>query len=622
MKPAPWWLTWLLVAGLASLFLGERIFGDVVLARSIFSGVGTLCVIAATAWRARTWFRAEGDVRRIERIFLLAYGGCLLALILYAISSEDGMRLLGIEFETRSAERRYQGAFLVLWSILLTVSLLPALGALWAVGVQRLAEGAAPSVEAVRVAETAASGLNVGLAVCLLMLVGYIASAKDESLDLSYFKTSSPGSATFEMVRSGAEPLEVALFFPDVNEVKDEVVRYFRQLEEDGGSLRIVEYDRMASPQVARDYSVTSDGTVVFTRGDQSERLTLPTDLRNARARLRTFDGEVQSSLMRLLRERRVAYFTTGHGELNDPGSSTTREEGPLTGLDALRELLELLNYQVQNLGLGQGLGDEIPADAGLLLIVGPERPFLDEELEAVAGYLDEGGRVFLTLDPETDFVLGPLESRLGIHYRATPLADDQQHLRQRGNVSDRRLIITDRFSAHASVTTLSRSRGGSGILLVGAGYLEAADSSDAGADFVVRSLPSTFADVNENFALDDDESRATYNLVAAVERDRGEDERPTRALVFADSEMFSDAVLVSLGLNAALAADGVRWLGDDEAFAGETTSEEDVRIVHTRAEDVAWFYSIIFGAPALVLLGGLTLVFLRRGRSQRREAS
>ncbi len=626
VRSAPWWLTALLAAGLFALFLGERIFGDTIIARAVLSGVGSLCVVGATAWRALSWTRAEGEVRRIEGIFLLSYVGCVIALILYALSSEEGMRLFGIHFDSAQAERRYERGFLVLWSILLTVSLLPALGAQWAVGLQRHAQGAGPSVEALRVTETATSALTVALAGAFLMLVGYIASEEDKTLDLSYFKTSSPGSATQEMARSMAEPLEVALFFPEINEVKDEVIRYFRQLEAAGGRLQLVEYDRLASPEIARELSAREDGTVVLRRGEQTERLVLPAELRSARGRLRTFDREVQSALMRILRERRVAYLTTGHGELNDPSSAEAPTEGPLNSVDALRGLLQLLNYQVEDLGLGQGLGNEIPGDAGLVLVLGPERPFLQEELGAVDQYLERGGRLLLALDPDTEFELGPLEDRLGVRYQAVSLADDQQHLRQRGNLSDRLLIITDRFSAHASVTTLSRSQGGSGILLVGAGHLEATEEAgeeEAGDEpnFVVRSLPSTFADRNGNFTFDDDETRSSYNLVAAVEEEREDEGRPTRALVFADSETFSDGVLVSLGLNAALVADGVRWLGGDEAFAGETTSEEDVPIVHTRAEDVAWFYSIIFGAPAIVLFGGLALVFVRRSRSRRGAA-
>ena len=40
---------------------------------------------------------------------------------------------------------------------------------------------------------------------------------------------------------------------------------------------------------------------------------------------------------------------------------------------------------------------------------------------------------------------------------------------------------------------------------------------------------------------------------------------------------------------------------------------EEDVRIAHTRQEDVVWFYSTIFGVPLLVLGAGILYNHLRR---------
>ena len=83
------------------------------------------------------------------------------------------------------------------------------------------------------------------------------------------------------------------------------------------------------------------------------------------------------------------------------------------------------------------------------------------------------------------------------------------------------------------------------------------------------------------------------------------------------DAGMFTDGVISSIALNAALFYDGIRWLGGDEAFGGEITSEEDIPIVHTRAQDVALFYLTILGAPLLILAAGtVTVVRRRSGRT------
>jgi hypothetical protein len=324
-----------------------------------------------------------------------------------------------------------------------------------------------------------------------------------------------------------------------------------------------------------------------------------------------------------------VAYLTIGHGELNDPSEQLVTDlpgSNQLRGTQVLREILSRLNYRVENFGVRQGLGSEVPDNAGIVLVLGPQRAFLEEELDALDRYAASGGALLLALDPASEFRLGPLEDRLSITYNRAVLANERQYLRRRGDVSDRQYLVTDRFSAHESITTLSRTRVGAGILLAGAGHLEPKASEpvrNVQRTFVIRTLPSTFADLNGNFEFDRaTERRNAFNVVAAVEADGPPSTpdqeaetgaRAMRALVYADAEMFSDAVLTAIGLNAAMVADGIRWLGGEESLGGDVESEEDVRIVHTNAEDVAWFYSTIIGAPLLVLAVGFASVFRRR---------
>ena len=78
------------------------------------------------------------------------------------------------------------------------------------------------------------------------------------------------------------------------------------------------------------------------------------------------------------------------------------------------------------------------------------------------------------------------------------------------------------------------------------------------------------------------------------------------RAFVLSDADALSDLVLANVPGNQFLFVDAVRWLGGEESWSGQQTTEEDVRIEHTKKEDQIWFYSTIFGMPALVLGAGL----------------
>jgi hypothetical protein len=609
-----------MVGGLAAVYAGERIVPGVTIARAILSGGGVLLVLGATVWRFLSWRSTSGEVASAERLFFVAYAGCALSLLLFFLAG-DATDWLGVEFGEPESASRFHTAAAVIACIVLAASLVPAIAAQWAAPPGGTDAGTG-AVDRLRTAQLAHAGLTIGLAGAFLFLAVYVASARDKTVDLSYFRTASPGSAAQQIVQSLPGGLKVLLFFPPANEVMDQVLGYFRALDGAADNVEIEQHDRLASPEIAEEYNVIQDGTVIFAIGDRSERLTLPTRLAEARAQLRKLDSDVQQLLMRVAREERTIYLTVGHGELNDPTSTGPLEEAPFRSITALRNLFRLLNYRVQDLGIQGGLGNEVPGDAAVVLVLGPQRPFLEPELQALDRYLARGGSVLLAIEPDGEFQLGPLRARLGVEYRNTMLADDQQHLRQRGNISDRRLIVTDRFTSHASVTTLGQAGVGAGMLLMGAGHLEAIDGG-SNPTFVVRSLPSTFADLDHDFEFDQGtEERKAYPVVAAVESDSAAGVQGMRAIVVADAELFSDAVVSSLGLNAALAADAVRWLGREEELAGETTTEEDIPIVHTRTEDVAWFYSTILGAPSLMLVLGLVSVRRRRRRTTNVETA
>jgi hypothetical protein len=297
--------------------------------------------------------------------------------------------------------------------------------------------------------------------------------------------------------------------------------------------------------------------------------------------------------------------------------------------------------------------------------VLGPKDPFSPEEVAALKRYTERGGSILLALDPEALTAVptgdaptssagltvptpsasnenaatpapnseitavsahvaqlnkggvGPdlnaLASLLGLAVEPTILANDSGNIvRFAGNKSDLSRIVSNRFSSHASVSTLSRHS--AWVVLFGAGSLKKLDENDKGIDFALRSTTTTFADENGNFAFDSNEQRKSYDIAAAVSR-KGEGANKTerRGFVVADADLFSDTVLMSATTNRFLLLDAIRWLGGDESLAGEVSSEEDVRIEHTKDKDVFWFYLTILGVPALVL--GLGLYVSRKAK-------
>jgi len=341
MKSAPPWLSIGYLAGLVLIFFGERAFNHLEGTATIISIIGAAMVVGTTVWRGLAYLAASSDRRRIELITLLCYMGGVLALILYFFTTETGMDALGISEEGAG---KFKTAATVLWAITLSLSLIP-LGFIEATqgfGRER-ATGERAAVDSFRVREMATSGLTIALALAFLMVTCNVASERDIRKDYNYFKTTSPGTAVSNTVANGiTDQLTVLVFFSELNEVGNEVMAYFKELDSRvGGKLDIQRVDHLMSPALAKENKVSKEGTIVLRREDKSENIRLTTEIDKARkSELRELDGKVEKALLKVLRKKKIAYISIGHGELNDPEST-----GPLgfdPGLKATRAKISI----------------------------------------------------------------------------------------------------------------------------------------------------------------------------------------------------------------------------------------------------------------------------------------
>jgi hypothetical protein len=655
---APAWLVPAYLGGLALLYLSERVVVTEDKLRLAFSLIGVALVVVATGLRFAPQYRGRGDRASIQRLlgYLSLVG--LAGIAVYFATTPWGQGLLGIADLEAKTRENVGSLLLITWVTLIAASAIP----------MSFAEAAllpmrnSPHIEARRVKAAAASGLALSLAAAYCSLFVYAASQTKAQADYSYFKTSEPGSSTRKMVESFTEPLKITAFFPDVSDVRGEVSTYLTELTKGVPNVELSVIDRYLEPKLAKDLKVFSDGTIVFAKGDTTRTLTVGSDMAAARPKLKTLDRDVQEQLYKLLRSRRLAYLTVGHGEMN---GATDADKAKGRSAEILQEILRSQNYQIRTLGLAQGLGREVPGDAEIVFILGPTEPFAPEELASLQRFADGGGHLFMALDAdsvtnEVPVVTGQTEQAAvqqgepvagaappaakpsvaesglsdlakvaGLSYSPVLLANDSNHVRRRANNSDRTLLVSNRFSSHASVSTLSRNASRAAIIFARTGSLTPVGDPGAKVDMALRAMAGTFGDVNQNYEFDKDEKKDTYNLVAAVSKPLGpapasepkpdaekQGEAPAkemRAFVLADADSMSDLLMSNFGPNRLLLMDAIRWLGGEDSFAGEVNDEEDVRIEHSKQKDLVWFYSTIVGMPLLVLGAGLT--FSRRAR-------
>ncbi len=645
-----WWsVAW--VGAMALLFVGERIVGAGNL--RALSVVGGLVLVLATAMRfvraAQAGSARDGashDVVKVERALGFLYLLSCFALLLYFAQSDVVGAWRGTPLEHDWP--RLAVLLAAVWPALWLTAALPIL----LVELAYAAVARAPLVEFGRIQDALMSGLGLAGALVFAFAISYVASVRDHKVDLSYFRTARPGEATRKLVASLDQPVEVALFFPPANEVADEVKTYFDDLAPLSKYLEIHVYDHAIEPLKAKELGVSGNGTVALRRGTRKELLSVGLELESARSQLASLDKELQKRLLQVARPTRTVYMTSGHGErTTEPVNDTDKR----ATVHDLRELMTGQGYAVRMLGAAEGLASEVPKDASVVMIVGPVKPFLPEEVAALDRYLERGGRLFMALDPPSANVAsGPdapasadestwkaLLAPLGLRYLPTTLANDQIYLSRTHQPSDRINIATGSYSSHASVTTLSHLGMRAPLILPGAGAIEEINAKarpvGTGVDFPVRAQVATFNDLNGNFSFDPPtEQRKGWQLGAAILRKRPKDwpkpspdatptllgnEGEMRTLVVSSSGALSDGFLAPG--NVYYIIDGIKWLLGDEALAGEVISEVDAPMAHTRKQDVWWFYSTIFLMPLLVLgAGALGTRRRRRTVSPQKESA
>jgi hypothetical protein len=483
-----------------------------------------------------------------------------------------------------------------------------------------------------RVARTSVSWMLIGMLLCILGAVNYSTAKRDRTFDLSYLKSTEPGTSSVNMVKSLTDKMEVILFFPSDNEVLPFVEKYVRQLAAQSPQVEVSVIDVDLNPAAAERHKVSRNGIIMLGKGEQQrERIEVKMTLRAARDTLRKLDGEFQKAFLKINASKKVAYFTRGHGEM------TWSAEDP-AGFRSLRfveRLMRAQQYTVKNFGVSDGSANEVPDDATLVVIAGPTGPFMKEEVEALKRFTQRGGKLLVLLDvssgeldtaafieKKSDPLVDWLDS-VGIEFKPDVLANDRNFVSVRKAAADKWFLFSNIFTSHESVANLAKNEERVPVLLFQSGYLVVNKKDPWKTNETIRVLKDTFVDLNRNYQFDEaNERRETYVVGAAATFDTGNKNGDlpieSKVLVLADATAMSDGIIASgVPGNQVLIADGLRWLVDETKYSGETVSEEDVKIRHTKKEDGLLFYGTIFGMPALILIAGFVATRRRKGEAR-----
>jgi ABC-type uncharacterized transport system involved in gliding motility auxiliary subunit len=144
--------------------------------------------------------------------------------------------------------------------------------------------------------------------------------------------------------------------------------------------IKLTYIDPFKNPAITKQYGVTSEGTIVIESGNNETKVNKHTE------------ENLTNGIIKVIKdEEKFVYFLEGHGEKN-----ISLEEKD--GYSQVKNSLEKNGFTIKTLLL-LGMG-KVPDEADLLIINGPAKPLVPEELELLRKWLGQGGSLFVLLDP------------------------------------------------------------------------------------------------------------------------------------------------------------------------------------------------------------------------------
>jgi ABC-type uncharacterized transport system involved in gliding motility auxiliary subunit len=455
---------------------------------------------------------------------------------------------------------------------------------------------------------------SAAVVLAILVALNYLASRHNKRWDVTAAQQFTLSDQTRKILQGLQKPVNIKVFAQP-----DDFERFRDRLDEyQYASKQVnVEYiDAVKSPSRANQYQVQQLGTVVFEYDGRTERVTSESE------------QELTNGLIKVVQgKQHKIYFVQGHGEKGTQGSDRD-------GYSQIASSLGSENYTVDQLVLAQQ--KEIPADASLLIVAGPQTDFFPPEIEMLKRYLARGGKVMFMLDPpdkagEQDVTniiallkdwaidvgnnvvvdVSGMGQLLGTGPEVPVAAKYQTH------------AITDRFNL-LTAYRLARS-------------VSPAAGSTSGkfAQTLVETSPASWAETDIKTLntsgqvardLDKGDKAGPVSLAVAVsspvaeapapaDGDKTDDtQKPeTRIVVFGDSDFASNSGLGIQG-NRDLFMNAVNWLAQQEnLIAIRPRDPQDRRLTLTSDQQRRIFWLTVLIIPGLILFAGVQTWWRRR---------
>lgn len=398
----------------------------------------------------------------------------------------------------------------------------------------------------------------------------------------------------------------------------DEFARYRTRLEQyqyESSQLQVEYVDPERRPALAEQLGENAMGVIVLEYDGRVQRVTSNTE------------QDITNGIIKVVQGEQIkVYFVQGHGERDTTGSDGR-------GYGAVAQALNSDNFTAEKLVL---LQQEIPDDAKVIAIAGPQSDLLEPEIERLKAYLAKGGKLLVLIDPPQKPDTPPLTNLISllkewsIEVGHDAVLDPLSRLR--GTEADVP-VAAPPYPYHPITSTFR--------MLTAFPYARSvrpAESPAAGRTptSFIQSGPASWAETDLKTLttrgeaqpdLENGDVQGPISMAVAVSAPATEGTPPaegetpedgarkpeTRIVAIGDSDFAANSVL-GMGGNRDMFLNVVNWLAQQEdLIAVRPRDPDDRRVTVTAGQDQMIFWFAVFIMPGLILLAGVQAWWRRR---------
>jgi len=436
------------------------------------------------------------------------------------------------------------------------------------------------------------------LTIAVVILVAWLSTRYNYQSDWTANSRNTLSPASVAVVQAMAERIHITAYARDSElvPIRRHISELVAKYQRHNAAIELEFVNPDEQPERVRELGVINGELVIEYQG-RTERV-------------RNVDEQnLSNALQRLQRSgERSIVFVSGHGERSPAGKANH-------DLGQFGAALQSKGLKVSTVNLAETL--QVPPDAAVLVIAGPQIDLLPGELTLIKGYIDGGGNLLWLSDPNDPAGLAPLADTLGVKFTGGTIVDATAQLL---GIDHPAVVVITAYPRHAITTdfanvtlfpfsralTVSAPQGWEAQPLLVTAARSWAETGELSGDISFDEGADTLGPLQIGWVM-------TRALQQNEQPEQSDSEQ--RVVVIGDGDFVSNAYLGNAG-NLDLGLSVLNWLSSDDSFVSipaRVISDRNLELSETTAIAIGALFLV--GLPLAFLVAGITIWLRRRRR-------